>query len=85
MELSRQHRASLYSLAAWERLLSFVSSSRDKRYHVIHFDLRIAGFADLPSQPTSLTHQLRHLFDNIAKQQHHGKEALGVKVLVGYF
>jgi len=54
-------------------------------YHFIHFDLRIAGFADLPSLPTCLAHQLRHLLDKIAKQQHHEKfkkEALGFKVLV---
>ncbi|KAF7293019.1 hypothetical protein MIND_01201200 [Mycena indigotica] len=37
-------------------------------YHVLHFDLRIAGFADLPSLYTSLSQQMEQYFDEIGKQ-----------------
>ncbi|KAK7059143.1 hypothetical protein VNI00_001770 [Paramarasmius palmivorus] len=41
---------------------------RDK-YHVLHFDLRIAGFADLASLYTSLCQQMEQYFEEIAKQE----------------
>nr|GAT44417.1 predicted protein [Mycena chlorophos] len=37
-------------------------------YHVLHFDLRIAGFADLPSLYMSLSQQMEQYFDEIGKQ-----------------
>ncbi|TFK31804.1 hypothetical protein BDQ12DRAFT_693507 [Crucibulum laeve] len=40
--------------------------SRDQ-YHVLHFDLRIAGFADLASLYTSLSQQMEQYFEEIAK------------------
>ncbi|KAJ7028689.1 hypothetical protein C8F04DRAFT_963618 [Mycena alexandri] len=51
-------------------------------YHVLHFDLRIAGFADLASLYTSLSQQMEQYFEEIGKM--HGyeefeKEAWGFK------
>ena len=40
--------------------------SSDK-YHVLHFDLRIAGFADLASLYNSLSMQMEQYFDEVAK------------------
>ncbi|KAJ8521484.1 hypothetical protein ONZ45_g1802 [Pleurotus djamor] len=37
------------------------------KYHVLHFDLRIAGFADLPSLYLSLSQQMEQYFEEIAK------------------
>lgn len=39
-----------------------------ERYHVIHFDLRIAGFADLPSLFFSLSAQMEQFFVNLASR-----------------
>ncbi|KAK0458444.1 uncharacterized protein EV420DRAFT_1542266 [Desarmillaria tabescens] len=39
--------------------------SRDT-FHVLHFDLRMAGFADLPSLYMSLSHQMEQYFEEIA-------------------
>ena len=36
------------------------------RYHVLHFDLRIAGFADLESPYTSLSIQMEGYFEELA-------------------
>jgi hypothetical protein len=36
------------------------------QYHVLHFDLRIAGFADLSSLYTSLSAQIEQYFVDIA-------------------
>ncbi|KAJ7481494.1 hypothetical protein FB451DRAFT_129897 [Mycena latifolia] len=54
----------------------------DERYHVLHFDLRIAGFADLASLYISLSTQMEQYFEEIGKE--HGyeefeKEAWGFK------
>ena len=38
------------------------------QYHVLHFDLRIPGFADLGSLYTSLSQQMEQYFEEIAKQ-----------------
>ncbi|KAG9226736.1 hypothetical protein CCMSSC00406_0008436 [Pleurotus cornucopiae] len=38
------------------------------KYHVLHFDLRIAGFADLGSLYQSLSQQMEQYFEEIAKQ-----------------
>ncbi|KAF9485627.1 hypothetical protein BDN70DRAFT_870925 [Pholiota conissans] len=38
-----------------------------EEYHVLHFDLRIAGFADLSSLYTSLSHQMEQYFEEMAK------------------
>ncbi|GAA5986311.1 hypothetical protein JCM5350_002977 [Sporobolomyces pararoseus] len=48
-------------------LLRQVLSNSDK-YHVLHFDLRIAGFADLSSLYFSLSRQLESYFAVIPKQ-----------------
>ncbi|KAL0567601.1 hypothetical protein V5O48_014388, partial [Marasmius crinis-equi] len=40
----------------------------DPRYHVLHFDLRISGFADLASLYMSLSQQMEQYFEEIAKQ-----------------
>lgn len=40
----------------------------DEKYHVLHFDLRIAGFADLPSLYFSLALQLEYYFREIVQQ-----------------
>ncbi|KAG6914846.1 hypothetical protein DXG01_014978 [Tephrocybe rancida] len=39
-----------------------------KRYHVLHFDLRIAGFADLSSLYQSLSQQMELYFEEIASK-----------------
>ncbi|KAF9444200.1 hypothetical protein P691DRAFT_787027, partial [Macrolepiota fuliginosa MF-IS2] len=38
------------------------------QYHVLHFDLRIAGFADLSSLYTSLSTQMEQYFEEIANR-----------------
>jgi AAA+ ATPase superfamily predicted ATPase len=48
-------------------LLRQVLSDSDK-YHVLHFDLRIAGFADLSSLYFSLSQQLESYFAVIPEQ-----------------
>ncbi|KAJ7625098.1 hypothetical protein DFH06DRAFT_1008378 [Mycena polygramma] len=51
-------------------------------YHVLHFDLRIAGFADLASLYTSLSQQMEQFFDEIGKiagYEDFEKEAWGFK------
>ncbi|TFK53100.1 hypothetical protein OE88DRAFT_1627094 [Heliocybe sulcata] len=52
-------------------------------YHVLHFDLRIAGFADLSSLYTSLSHQMEMYFEAISKSmkgyEEFEKEAWGFK------
>jgi hypothetical protein len=57
--------------------------SRDK-YHVLHFDLRIAGFADLASLYLSLSQQMEQYFQEIATKmdgfETFEKEAWGFKV-----
>ncbi|KAJ8083104.1 hypothetical protein PM082_008972 [Marasmius tenuissimus] len=40
----------------------------DEKYHVLHFDLRISGFADLASLYMSLSEQMEQYFDGISKQ-----------------
>ncbi|TFY75056.1 hypothetical protein EWM64_g8958 [Hericium alpestre] len=52
------------------------------KYHVLHFDLRIAGFADLDSLYMSLSQQMEQYFATIAKIEGYGefeKEAWGFK------
>jgi hypothetical protein len=39
-----------------------------EKYHVLHFDLRIAGFADLSSLYVSLSQQMEQYFDEISRQ-----------------
>lgn len=39
-----------------------------EQYHVLHFDLRIAGFADLASLYLSLSQQMELYFEEIAKK-----------------
>ena len=60
--------------------------SQDK-YHVLHFDLRIAGFADLPSLYTSLSQQMEQYFEEVAKNmegyEEFEKEAWSFKVSPG--
>jgi hypothetical protein len=49
----------------------------------LHFDLRIAGFADLPSLYTSLSQQMEQYFEEVAKimgYEEFEKEAWGFKV-----
>ncbi|KAJ6588325.1 hypothetical protein B0H19DRAFT_1205842 [Mycena capillaripes] len=51
-------------------------------YHVLHFDLRIAGFADLASLYTSLSQQMEQYFEEIGKipgYEEFEKEAWGFK------
>ncbi|KAJ7164881.1 hypothetical protein C8R46DRAFT_1163554 [Mycena filopes] len=51
-------------------------------YHVLHFDLRIAGFADLASLYTSLSQQMEQYFEEIGKVDGYAefeKEAWGFK------
>ncbi|KAF9070138.1 hypothetical protein BDP27DRAFT_1221257 [Rhodocollybia butyracea] len=43
-------------------------------YHVLHFDLRIAGFADLASLYTSLSRQMEQYFEAISTQMEGYKE-----------
>jgi hypothetical protein len=38
-----------------------------ENYHVLHFDLRIAGFADLSSLYMSLSQQMEQYFEAMAK------------------
>jgi hypothetical protein len=38
-------------------------------YHVLHFDLRIAGFADLASLYLSLSQQMEQYFEEIGKEE----------------
>ncbi|KAG6333108.1 hypothetical protein ID866_5983 [Astraeus odoratus] len=53
------------------------------RYHVLHFDLRIPGFADIYSLYMSLSQQMEQYFDGIAANvpgfEDFRKEALGFK------
>lgn len=55
-----------------------------EQYHVLHFDLRIAGFADLPSLYMSLSQQLEQYFEEIATKmegyEDFEKEAWSFKV-----
>ncbi|KAJ7084015.1 hypothetical protein B0H15DRAFT_849757 [Mycena belliarum] len=54
----------------------------DEMYHVLHFDLRIAGFADLASLYTSLSTQMEQFFEEIGKikgYEEFEKEAWGFK------
>jgi len=37
-----------------------------EEYHVLHFDLRIAGFADLASLYNSLSQQMQQYFEDMA-------------------
>lgn len=57
--------------------------SRDA-YHVLHFDLRIAGFADLGSLYSSLSRQMESYFEtlseNVEGYEDFVKEAWGFKV-----
>ncbi|KAJ7130273.1 hypothetical protein C8R44DRAFT_829697 [Mycena epipterygia] len=51
-------------------------------YHVLHFDLRIAGFADLASLYMSLSQQMEQYFDEIGKDagyEEFEREAWGFK------
>lgn len=53
-------------------------------YHVLHFDLRIAGFADLASLYMSLSTQTEQFFEEIGKEpgyEEFEKEAWGFKVI----
>lgn len=54
-----------------------------ENYHVLHFDLRIAGFADLSSLYMSLSQQMEQYFEEIAKLEGYEefeREAWGFKV-----
>ena len=57
------------------------------KYHVLHFDLRIAGFADLPSLYVSLSQQMESFFMGIARDpelpgyEEFEKQAWGFKVI----
>jgi hypothetical protein len=59
------------------------------KYYVLHFDLRIAGFADLSSLYTSLSQQMEQYFEEIsntmAGYKEFEKEAWGFKVCVDGF
>ncbi|KAF8960879.1 hypothetical protein BDZ97DRAFT_1831239 [Flammula alnicola] len=54
-----------------------------EEYHVLHFDLRIAGFADLPSLYISLSQQMEQYFKEVASRtegyEDFEKEAWGFK------
>jgi hypothetical protein len=55
------------------------------RYHVLHFDLRIAGFADLTSLYMSLSQQMQQFFEEIADLEGYKefeKESWGFKVIL---
>lgn len=41
----------------------------EERYHVLHFDLRIAGFADLSSLYVSLSGQMEEYFGTLSKDE----------------
>ncbi|CAK5278098.1 unnamed protein product [Mycena citricolor] len=52
------------------------------KYHVLHFDLRIAGFADLPSLYMSLSQQMQQYFEEVGQMPGYDdfeKEAWGFK------
>ena len=55
-----------------------------EQYHVLHFDLRIAGFADLASLYMSLSQQMELFFEAVAQNvqgsEDFEKEAWGFKV-----
>jgi hypothetical protein len=58
------------------------------KYHVLHFDLRIAGFADLDSLYISLSQQAEQYFNLIADTKGYEdfeKEAWSFKVLGQYW
>ena len=61
--------------------------SRDA-YHVLHFDLRIAGFADLGSLYISLSQQMEQFFESLSKDvegyEDFEKEAWGFKVCLEF-
>jgi hypothetical protein len=66
-------------------LLREVLSKPD--YHVLHFDLRIAGFADLSSLYISLSSQMEQYFEAVSKTDGYAdfdKEAWGFKVCSFY-
>jgi hypothetical protein len=46
----------------------------DPRFHVVHFDLRIAGFADVTSLYMSLAAQFQHFFESLATELEGYKE-----------
>lgn len=54
-------------------------------YHVLHFDLRIAGFADLASLYLSLSKQMEQYFEAMSKMmdgyEEFEKEGWGFKVI----
>lgn len=53
-------------------------------YHVLHFDLRIAGFADLASLYMSLSQQMEQYFEEIGRDagyEEFEREAWGFKVI----
>ena len=53
------------------------------RYHVLHFDLRIAGFADLESLYMSLSQQMEQYFGALSEMEGYKefeKEGWGFKV-----
>jgi len=55
---------------------------------VLHFDLRIAGFADLSSLYMSLSQQMEQYFEGIAKLEGYAefeREAWGFKVTIKIF
>lgn len=55
-------------------------------YHVLHFDLRIAGFADLSSLYMSLSQQMQQYFEEIAATEGYKEfetEAWSFKVWFG--
>lgn len=55
----------------------------EDRYHVLHLDLRIAGFADLSSLYLSLNRQMEQYFDTLSKDEGYEefeKDAWGFKV-----
>lgn len=59
-----------------------------ENYHVLHFDLRIAGFADLSSLYMSLSQQMEQYFEEIAKLEGYEefeREAWGFKVSAQQF
>jgi hypothetical protein len=57
----------------------------NENYHVLHFDLRIAGFADLASLYSSLSHQMEQYFEEIAESmpgyERFEKESWAFKVI----
>jgi hypothetical protein len=57
-----------------------------ERYHVLHFDLRIPGFADVSSLYMSLSQQMGQYFEEISSKmpgfEDFRKEACGFKVRV---